>query len=71
MLERIAIALEIDPPALFSVKNYPSSEPGTLAEFQEQVLSDISEVISYRIRKLEQKSPQVLDPDTNKSSKMV
>jgi transcriptional regulator with XRE-family HTH domain len=71
MLERIAAALEINPPVLFSTKNYPSPESGTLAEFQEQVISDISEVISYRIRKLEQKTPQVFDPDADKSSKMV
>jgi transcriptional regulator with XRE-family HTH domain len=56
MLERIAAALEIDAPALFSSRTYPSPETGTMAEFQEQVLNDISEVISYRIRKLEQKT---------------
>jgi len=53
MLERIAAALEIDAPALFSTKSYPSPEIGTLAKLQEQVLSDLSEVISYRFRKFE------------------
>jgi transcriptional regulator with XRE-family HTH domain len=57
MLERIAAALEIDAPALFSTKTYPFPEAGTMAEFQEQLLRDISEVVSYRIRKLEQKIP--------------
>jgi transcriptional regulator with XRE-family HTH domain len=67
MLERIAFALEIDAPALFSTRTYPSPEAGTLAEFQKQVLSDISEVISYRIRKLEQNNLQAPDPNAGKS----
>jgi hypothetical protein len=53
MLERIAAALEIDAPALFSTKSYPSSEIGTIAKFQEQVLNDITQVISYRAKELE------------------
>jgi transcriptional regulator with XRE-family HTH domain len=61
MLERIAAALEIDAPALFSTKSYPSPEAGTLAKLQEQVLSDLSEVISYRFRKYERGVLQALD----------
>jgi transcriptional regulator with XRE-family HTH domain len=38
MLERIAAALEIDAPYLFSLKSYPKPEAGTMAEFQEQVI---------------------------------
>jgi len=53
MLERIAAALEIDAPALFSLKSYPVSEAGTFAKFQEQVLNDIAQVIAYRIKELE------------------
>jgi transcriptional regulator with XRE-family HTH domain len=71
MLERIAAALEIDAPALFSIKTYPSSKAGTLAEFQEQVLSDISEVVSYRIRRLDQKNLQVPDSGTDKRPEMI
>jgi len=52
MLERIALALEIDAPSLFSTKFYPSSETGTVAEFREQVISDITQVLDYRIGKL-------------------
>jgi transcriptional regulator with XRE-family HTH domain len=52
MLERIAVALEIDAPALFSTKSYPPSETGTMAEFQEQVINDITQVLAYRIGKL-------------------
>ena len=58
MLERIALALEIDAPALFSTKSYPSPEAGTLAKLQEQVLSDLAEVISYRFRKFERGTHQ-------------
>jgi transcriptional regulator with XRE-family HTH domain len=71
MLERIAVALEIEPPALFSTKSYPSSEPGTLVKFKEQILSDISDVISYRIRELERKIPQVSDPNADNSPTMA
>ena len=53
MLERIAAALEIDAPALFSLKSYPSSDAGTIAKFQEQVLNDIAQVIAYRVKELE------------------
>jgi transcriptional regulator with XRE-family HTH domain len=53
MLERIAAALEIDAPALFSLKSYPSPETGTIAKFQEQVLNDIAQVIAFRVKELE------------------
>jgi len=65
MLERIAAALEIDAPALFSTKFYPSPDAGTLSELQEQVLSDLSEVISYRFRKFERGSSQALEQNAN------
>jgi transcriptional regulator with XRE-family HTH domain len=61
MLERIAVALEIDPPALFSTKLYPSPAAGTLAQFHERVLSDVSEAIFYRIKQLGQESPPFPD----------
>jgi transcriptional regulator with XRE-family HTH domain len=53
MLERIAAALEIDAPALFSLKSYPVAETGSIAKFQEQVLDDIAQVIAYRVKELE------------------
>jgi len=53
MLERIAAALEIDAPALFSLKSYPVSESGTIAKFHEQVLNDIAQVVAYRVKELE------------------
>ena len=53
MLERIALALEIDAPELFSTKTYPSVSNGTMAKFQDRVLNDITQVISSRVRELE------------------
>ncbi|MCL2184256.1 MAG: helix-turn-helix domain-containing protein [Treponema sp.] len=58
MLERIAAALEIDAPALFSTRYYPMQEAGTLADLQEKILNELSEVISYRFKKFEQETPQ-------------
>jgi len=52
MLERIAAALEIDAPALFSTKSYPSPKTGGMAEFQEEVLGDIRQILAYRVGKL-------------------
>jgi len=52
MLERIAAALDIDAPSLFSTKFYPSSEDGTMADFREQIINDITQVLDYRIGKL-------------------
>jgi transcriptional regulator with XRE-family HTH domain len=54
MLERIAAALEIDAPALFSTTRMPSNG-GSISQFQKQVLYDISQVVSFRIKELEEK----------------
>ena len=64
MLERIATALEIDAPALFSTKSFPMQEAGTLTDLQEKILSDLSEVIAYRFNKFKREFPQILDSDT-------
>ena len=53
ILERIAAALEIEAPALFSTKTYRQPISGTLARLQEQLLSDISEDIAFRFKKFE------------------
>jgi transcriptional regulator with XRE-family HTH domain len=58
MLERIAAALEIDAPALFSTKAYPSANAGTMERFQELVLSDITQVLAYRVKELEREAPR-------------
>jgi len=64
MLERIAAALEIDAPSLFSTKSYPLQEAGTLAELQEKILSDLSEVITYRFNKFKRDCPEAHEPAT-------
>jgi len=58
MLERIAVALEIEATTLFSTKFYPSDKTGTLADFQEQVLNDVRQVLEYRIGKLNWQNQQ-------------
>ena len=71
MLERIAAALEIEPPALFSTETYPPPEFKTLERLQKLVLSDISETIAVRFRKFEEESPQFPDPNTDNGTKLV
>jgi transcriptional regulator with XRE-family HTH domain len=71
MLERIAAALEIDAPVLFSTKSYPMPESGTMAEFQEQVINDITQILVYRIGKLNRETPPDNTPGTNNSSRLV
>jgi len=53
MLERIAFALEVDAPELFSTKTFPSVTSGTMAKFQDRVINDITQIISSRVRELE------------------
>jgi transcriptional regulator with XRE-family HTH domain len=67
MLERIAAALEIDAPALFSTKSYPSAKAGTMAQFQELVLNDITQIIAYRIKELERKTSETAPQNTAKN----
>jgi transcriptional regulator with XRE-family HTH domain len=71
MLERIAAALGIDAPALFSMKSYPLPETGTLTELQEKVLNDLSEVISHHFNKFERENPQYVKPNTSTEHKFV
>jgi transcriptional regulator with XRE-family HTH domain len=54
MLERIAKALEVDTPALFSTLCYPSNCAGNTANFQTLILQDISQIISFRMKEFEQ-----------------
>jgi transcriptional regulator with XRE-family HTH domain len=68
MLERIALALEIDAPDLFSTRFYPTQEQGTLSNFQDQIISDISQVISSRIREMRE---TILLNEQNQEKKIV
>jgi hypothetical protein len=53
MLERIAAALEIDSPDLFSTRTYPSEGAGSVREFKEILKADIEKVIDYRFKDLD------------------
>jgi transcriptional regulator with XRE-family HTH domain len=55
MLERIAAALEIEPPALFSTKTYPPPEFGTLTGFQKKIINNVFEAISVSFKQFEGK----------------
>jgi transcriptional regulator with XRE-family HTH domain len=57
MLERIAAALEIEPPALFAAEIRPLAEAEMLANVQKQILGDINRVFSHRIKQLRQETP--------------
>jgi hypothetical protein len=52
MLERIAIALEIEPPALFAAEIRPLAKAETLIKIHKQILGDISKVVSHRIKQI-------------------
>jgi transcriptional regulator with XRE-family HTH domain len=71
MLERIATALEIEPPALFATTSYPQPEFKTLAMFQKQILSDVTETISVRFRKFEVEHPENPDPNGGTRQQIV
>jgi transcriptional regulator with XRE-family HTH domain len=62
MLERIAAALEIDAPALFSTASYPNPKNRAMAEIQEQVLNDLAQIIAYRIDQLNREPPPSAAP---------
>ena len=71
ILERVAAALEIDAPALFSTRYYPVTEAGTLAGLQEKIMNDLSEVISHRFKKFERENPQYAAADAAPEQKLV
>jgi len=71
MLERIAAALGIDSPALFTVEIRPLAESETLAKAQKLILGDITNFILNRIRQLEQAPPQFLATNIDKEQNIV
>jgi transcriptional regulator with XRE-family HTH domain len=58
MLERIALALEIEPPALFATAAYPYPDFKTPPLFQKQILSRVSEAISVSFKQFEGEFPE-------------
>jgi hypothetical protein len=65
MLERIAAALEIEPPALFTVEIRPVTEAEVLVKAHKEILGDFTKLITYRIKQLGQEPPQPPDPNTD------
>jgi transcriptional regulator with XRE-family HTH domain len=64
MLERIAVALEIDGPDLFSTKWRPEDLANDKKKFRDLVISDITKVICYRLQELDE---AVTSPSENSS----
>jgi transcriptional regulator with XRE-family HTH domain len=71
MLERIAAALEIDPPALFTAEIRSVSEAEVLAKVQKQILGDFTKLVSYRIKQLGQELPPDSVSGTDRDPEMV
>jgi transcriptional regulator with XRE-family HTH domain len=54
MLERIAGALEIDAPDLFSTGEFMPEKAETVEKFQELVLTDMAKVLAFRLKEMNQ-----------------
>ena len=59
MLERIAVALEIEPTALFTAEIRFLAEAETLAMVQKHIIDDITKVVTYRIKQIEKETPSL------------
>jgi transcriptional regulator with XRE-family HTH domain len=59
MLERIAVALEIEPPILFTTEIRFLAEAETLALVQKQMIDDITKVVSHHIKQIEKETPSL------------
>ena len=59
MMERIALALEIDAPELFSIKAFPVKKEGMVVQFQEKLINDISRLIYRNLREFDIVCPVV------------
>jgi transcriptional regulator with XRE-family HTH domain len=55
MLERIATALEIEPPSLFAAEIKPLAKPEIQVKIHQQILSDFTNLISSRIKQIEKR----------------
>jgi transcriptional regulator with XRE-family HTH domain len=71
MLERIAVALEIEPTALFTAEISPLPEAEVLAKVQKQILGDITNFVAYRIKQIGKETPQSLDPNRDGGQTIV
>jgi transcriptional regulator with XRE-family HTH domain len=55
MLERIATALEIEPPSLFAAEIKPLAEPEIVVKVHQQILGDFANLVSSRIKQIEKR----------------
>jgi transcriptional regulator with XRE-family HTH domain len=63
MLERIAAALEIEPPALFTAEIRPVMEAEMLGKVYKEILGDFTKLVTYRMKQLGQEIPQSPGPN--------
>jgi len=63
MLERIAAALKVDPPDLFSKAPYPAE---VVRQFHESVIIGFEETLRSKIEIFEKNCKQTVHPDPNK-----
>ncbi|MDR0684290.1 MAG: hypothetical protein LBF83_04095 [Spirochaetaceae bacterium] len=66
MLERIAVALEIDPPALFTTEIRPVTEAEVLMKVHKEILGDFTRLVTYRMKQLGQAPPPPPRPQRRK-----
>jgi transcriptional regulator with XRE-family HTH domain len=57
MLERIALALEIDPPVLFTTEIRPVTETEVLLKAHKEILADFTKLVTSRIKQLGKEAP--------------
>ena len=71
MLERIAVAFEIEPHALFAAEIRPLAEPEALVKVHKQILGDITKLVSYRIKQIGQETGPDGPPGMDNGSTIV
>jgi transcriptional regulator with XRE-family HTH domain len=71
MLERIAAALEIEPPALFTAEIRPVTEAELLVKVHKEILGDFTKLVTYRMKQLGQETPQPSDPNGDMDGTIV
>ena len=71
MLERIAVAFEIEHHALFTAEIRPLAESEALVKVHKQILGDITKLISYRIKQIGQETGLDGPPGMDNGSTIV
>jgi transcriptional regulator with XRE-family HTH domain len=71
MLERIAVALGIDPPALFTTEIRPVTEVEVLLKAHKEILNDFTKLVTCRMKQLGQETPQFPGPNEDAEHTIV